>query len=95
MKIPPKNVTPARGATLLWEALRRHRRDAILGVSAGLLWSLTRLVSPVFVRRGIDLGIRAANVGALGQAVFGVLALGCLGATFAGFRRYCEQPRES
>jgi ATP-binding cassette subfamily B protein len=80
-----------RGAALLLATLRLHRRDALVSLAAGVGWSLTRLGTPFFVRRAIDSGIGGANVETLFEAVLCVLALGALGALFAGIRRYRAQ----
>jgi ATP-binding cassette, subfamily B, bacterial len=80
-----------RGAALLLATLKLHRRDALVSLAAGVGWSLTRLGTPVFVRRAIDSGIGGGNAETLFEAVLCVLALGALGALFAGIRRYRAQ----
>jgi ATP-binding cassette subfamily B protein len=80
-----------RGAALLIASLSLHRRDALASLAAGVAWSLTRLATPVFVRRGIDLGMAQGRLDELIKALASVAALGALGALFAGLRRYRAQ----
>jgi ATP-binding cassette subfamily B protein len=81
----------AGGLTLLLRALAVHRRGALLGISAGLACSVTKLVIPVLIRRGIDLGIRGGDTRQLAATVGATLAVGLMGAGFAGLRRYYGQ----
>ncbi|HYQ46542.1 MAG TPA: ABC transporter ATP-binding protein [Polyangiaceae bacterium] len=76
------------GAELLLSALRAQHRPALLGVSAGIAWSLAKLTAPTLVRRGIDLGIGGRNSRELQAVVVALLLVGALQAALAGFRRY-------
>jgi len=76
------------GIDLLLSVLHAQRRPALLGVLAGVAWSVTKLTAPVLVRRGIDLGIRARDNRQLTAVVAGLLLVGIVQAGLAGFRRY-------
>src|SRR3954468_16600619 len=76
------------GAGLLLSALRAQYRPALLGISAGVAWSLAKLTAPTLVRRGIDLGIRGRDSRELLEVVVALLLVGVVQAALAGFRRY-------
>ncbi len=84
----PAPTAEGTGAALLLSALRAQWRPALLGVLAGVSWSVAKLTAPTLVRRGIDLGIRGHDPGQLARAVTGLLVIGLLQAGLAGFRRY-------
>jgi ATP-binding cassette subfamily B protein len=81
----------AGGGRLLVETLRAHAGRAFAGVAVGLAWTACKLTVPVFLRRGLDLGIRAGDTTALGRAVVAILLVAGAGAGFAGLRRYLAQ----
>ncbi|MGD0676687.1 MAG: ABC transporter ATP-binding protein [Polyangiaceae bacterium] len=91
IEMAPRPPVTSGGLRLLVHTLRAHRRDAVLGISAGLAWSSTKLAIPLLLRRGIDHGIRESDPGALAATVGAVAGIGLLGAGFAGLRRYYGQ----
>ncbi|GIU83837.1 MAG: ABC transporter ATP-binding protein [Acidimicrobiales bacterium] len=67
------NLTRAR---LLWDLLRRHRRELVVGGTAATVMTSTIMAGPWFVRYGIDEGIMRGDRSALRWAVVGfVLAV--------------------
>ncbi|MGD0678103.1 MAG: ABC transporter ATP-binding protein [Polyangiaceae bacterium] len=91
MRDPVSSRGGSGGQALIFEAVMRHRREAVLGIGAGLGWSGARLATPIFIRQGIDAGIRAHDLGALRTAVLSLAVVGMLGACLAGLRRYAAQ----
>jgi ATP-binding cassette subfamily B protein len=81
----------AGGVKLLAETLRAHAGRAVAGIATGLAWTFCKLAVPAFVRRGLDLGIRAGDAAALRQAVVGIVLVSALGAGLAGLRRFLAQ----
>ncbi|MGD0676258.1 MAG: ABC transporter ATP-binding protein [Polyangiaceae bacterium] len=87
----PRERGRASGVKLLAETLRGYAGRAVAGIATGLAWTCCKLAVPVFLRRGLDLGIRAGDGAALRQAVLGIAIVAAMGAGFAGLRRYLAQ----
>jgi ATP-binding cassette subfamily B protein len=81
-------VEQTGGVRLLLQSLRAQRRGVLLGIAAGVAWTATKLAVPVFLRRGIDLGIRAGDASELRRAVEFILVIALAGSVAAGLRRY-------
>jgi ATP-binding cassette subfamily B protein len=79
------------GIRLLTETLRAHAGRAFAGVAVGLGWTACKLTVPVFLRRGLDLGVRAGDTAALRRSVLVVLLVAGTGAILAGLRRLLAQ----
>ena len=87
----PRERGRASGVKLLAETLRGYAGRAVAGIATGLAWTCCKLAVPVFLRRGLDLGIRAGDGAALRQAVLGIAIVAAIGAGLAGLRRYLAQ----
>ena len=68
--------------------VRPQRKSVILGVLAGLFWTLTKVAVPSVTRLAIDQGIVENEEGALLRWTMVMLVLGAISAICMGFRRY-------
>ena len=68
--------------------VRPQRRSVVVGVLAGLVWTLAKVAVPTVTRLAIDRGIVANEEGALVRYVSLILLLGLIAAICMGFRRY-------
>ena len=76
------------GWKLIGDVIRPQRRSVILGVIAGLAWTLSKVAVPSVTRLAIDKGIVDNEEGALLRYVLIMLALGLISAVCMGFRRW-------
>ncbi|MCK9924665.1 ABC transporter ATP-binding protein/permease [Frankia sp. AgPm24] len=79
------------GLALVTAAVGRQRRLLAAGISAGLLWTGTKLAAPLLVARTIDAGVLGGDSGQLWLGVALFTGLAVVGAGFAGLRRYFGQ----
>ena len=77
-----------RAWRLLAECVRPQRRSVVLGVLAGLGWTLAKVAVPSLARVAIDRGIIAEEDGALLRWTLVMLAVGVVAAVCTGLRRY-------
>src|SRR5688500_14825022 len=73
---------------LLAEGVRPQRRSVVLGVLAGLGWTLAKVAVPSLARVAIDRGIIDNEPGALLRWTLAMVAVGVVAAVCVGLRRY-------
>ncbi len=79
---------PRSGWSLIGEELRAERVGVSIGVAVGLLWTLSRVSMPRFVKEAIDQGIAKQDTAALARWTSALAVAAVLSATFTGLRRY-------
>jgi len=82
---------PARrraGWRLMARSVRPHGGWVLLGIAAGLVWTVARVSVPMFTGRAIDEGVDRASGSRLGTWVVALLVAGAVQALFTGVRRY-------
>jgi ATP-binding cassette subfamily B protein len=79
---------PRAAWRLLADLVRPQRRSVVLGVLAGLCWTLAKVAVPSLARNAIDRGIIARQDGALLRWTMAMLGVGVIAAVCTGLRRY-------
>ena len=77
------------GWRLMVEAVRPQKWWIVVGVLAGFIWTLARLVVPQLAARAVDDGIRGDNLRLVLLLTLAILAVGILQALTTGLRRFC------
>ncbi|HEX7169050.1 MAG TPA: ABC transporter ATP-binding protein [Acidimicrobiales bacterium] len=84
----PRTPRNRPGWRLLGELVRPQRRTIVLGVLAGLFWTLAKVAVPTLARVAIDEGIIDNRDGALAKWTLAMLGVGIVAAVSTGLRRY-------
>jgi ATP-binding cassette, subfamily B, bacterial len=88
--MPRNSQQPRRGGTLLWEAVKDHKKPTSAGVLAGLVWTACKVTVPTLTARAIDQGILHGkdHPGALRTFGIAIVIVGLVSALCVGARRY-------
>ncbi len=77
-----------RGWGLLWQTTLQAKWALLVGIVAGLVWTVGRVAIPSFTQKAIDLGIIEGRTRALVGWSLAIVSAGVISATCSGFRRY-------
>ena len=83
----PSGLDRAAGRRLMIDSVRPHRPWVMLGILAGLMWTIARVSVPKLTGLAVDRGIESDR-GELDRWVALLLIAGVTQATFTGVRRY-------
>src|SRR4051794_1053670 len=79
------------GWNVLKVGVRPHRRTAILGLTAGFLWSASKLAVPALIAYTIDTAVTEGRTSAVLVDSAVICAVGAFGACAAALRRWWAQ----
>ncbi len=68
--------------------IRAERKGLIIGVTAGVIWTLSKVALPFMARLGVDHGIVDNQPGELQKWTIGILIVALVSALCTGIRRY-------
>ncbi len=81
-------VARSEGWRLLGRTVRTQQLAVVVGVLAGLIWTVAKVALPFMALKGIDHGIVANEPGALRNWTVGIVAVACVSGLCTGLRRY-------
>lgn len=73
---------------MLRRQVRRQRNGLLLGIGAGLLWTVAKVSVPKLVEAAIDHGIDHSDLGSIRRWAILIGVAGLISGTFTGLRRY-------
>jgi len=76
------------GRVILRQILHEQRLGLSIVVLVGVIWTLSKVAAPMFVRRAIDYGVEGEDRGSLLLWSSLIIAVAVSAAVFTGFRRY-------
>src|SRR4051794_17160575 len=79
---------PRHGWALIRAQMTKQWFGLLIGVTAGLIWTLAKVSVPKLVEQAIDLGIQADDNAEITHYAVLILIAGLIAGAFTGIRRY-------